>query len=331
MSSDWRRAIVVCAAWLTLQPWPVRAQQPEKNPTAQEKETARLLLDKGRANEAAGRIDDALASFRAAHEIMGVPTTGIYLSKALAKSGRLIESRDVALTCSRAARLPQERPERTSAREQCAKLVTELGPRIPTVSILVQPRDAPGLVVMVDKQALPLSVLGQPWAVDPGDHTITISAAGYVDQSRSLRVVERQAQRVDVQLVPGPSAAAPPVAQAPVLDESGLSTSWILAIVGLSAGGASLAAGAVTGSLSLTKTQSIQERCAGTSCPPSLRADADEAQTLATVSNVTLAVGGALAAGGVVAMALALSEDGEPAPRASVFLRPGFVGVGGSF
>src|SRR5262249_12998493 len=51
-------------------------------PTAAEKETARTLMDQGDEAFAAKDFPTALKHYKAAHAIMGIPNTGIWVAKA---------------------------------------------------------------------------------------------------------------------------------------------------------------------------------------------------------------------------------------------------------
>lgn len=313
-----------------------RAQPPPHTPTFQEKESARKLLDQGRAAEAKGDLTLAIERYRAADAIMSAATTGIYLAHALAKNGNLIEARDVALRTSREPKLPGERPERTLARNEGAKLLAELGPRVPSVTVDARPPGARGLTVTIDGKALPEAVIGQPWSVDPGAHTVTVAADDFVSQTVDLTVKEAESRAVAIDLVPVALPETPPVAPiapktspAPAPADDGVEPAWVLAITGLVVGGAGLTVGGITGGLSLSKTSTIEDACAGTKCPSSLAADGEDAQTLATVSNVAFAVGGALAAAGLVGVIVMSTSSDDADPAVSLSISPlGFECVG---
>ena len=327
-------ALLVVVLLGALVPERALAQEAEPNPSPQQKETARRLLDQGRAAEAKGDLTTAIPLYRGAHAIMGVPTTGIYLATALAKSGKLIEARDVALQSSRAPKLKNERPERARARDDSAKLVVELGPRIPSITVVVEPKDIAGLSVGIDGQTLPPSVHSLPWAVDPGDHIVKAAAAGQVEQTLTVRAPEGQKQIVTFRFVvaQGPPPVLPPAQAPPPVRPTrsrGPGPLVIAGAVGLSVGGALLVAGAVTGGLSLAQTNDLKASCDGTSCPASLQGDADGAQQLATASNATLAVGGALAAAGAITLGIGIARQDRRAPRMGLSVGLGRVVFGG--
>jgi hypothetical protein len=79
---------------------------------------------------------------------------------------------------------------------------------------------------------------------------------------------------------------------------------------GVAAAGAVV--GAVTGLMAMSKAQSVQSACSGLECPRSIDSDLSSGRTLADVSTVAFAVGGA----GLVTMVVGLVVGGgktEPA------------------
>src|SRR5438445_7585866 len=76
-------------------------------PTPPQKDLARSLMQKGRDARQAHDNKAALESFKAADDIMHVPTTGFEVARALADLGRLVEAHDVLL---RVMAIP-ERPD----------------------------------------------------------------------------------------------------------------------------------------------------------------------------------------------------------------------------
>lgn len=75
----------------------------------------------------------------------------------------------------------------------------------------------------------------------------------------------------------------------------------VTGIVMAGVGGAAAIAGLVTGKLSLTKTEELEEKCGGaTSCENSNKGLHDEAETLAKTTNVLLIAGAGLVVTGVV-------------------------------
>ena len=64
------------------------------DPTAADRETARTLMDQGNVLKDKGNLEEALKRFKAADEIMHVPTTAVPVAKLQVALGLLVEARD---------------------------------------------------------------------------------------------------------------------------------------------------------------------------------------------------------------------------------------------
>jgi hypothetical protein len=172
-------------------------------PTAADRERARTLLLDGRAKLDAGDARAAVKAFRAAHAIMGVPTTGLDLARGLVALGRLIEARNVALDVTRSPEAPSEPEAFTRARIAAAKLAEELAARIPALVIEVSGPRGGEAEVTVDGAAVPPEALGLLWKVDPGEHAVEAAAAGFRRERRTVRAQEGTTVSVKLTLSPG--------------------------------------------------------------------------------------------------------------------------------
>lgn len=164
-------------------------------------------------------------------------------------------------------------------------------------------------------------VEGAELPVDPGKHTIVVSAQGFVDVRRELELGAAQRETLTIELVPvpatGPTESSPtapavsPPAKAQAAD--GLSAIQVGGIVVAGVGGASLITSLALGIVALDKESKLEAfgcdaRGEALACDPS---SFDEAQqlssdgaTLATVSTVTTFVGAAAVGAGVLMLAL---------------------------
>jgi hypothetical protein len=275
------------------------ASQAAAQPSAQDRERARGLLDLGDAKFAAHDYEAALQAYQAADAIMGVPTTGIEVGRALEKLGRLVEARDAFIGVTRFPARHGEPKAFTAARQRSERLASELGPRIP--AIIVTTRGLPSelqLTLALDGEALEVALLGVPIKVDPGAHRLTGSAPGFVPVEREITLAEGESQQLALEFTPQPlpplaeTASEETPASAPQqVPQQAPRRTWLWLSVGVAAAG--LAAGGVTGIWSLLKTRSIKkDQCGGDNgCPASAKSDIDSATLLANVSNVALAVG----------------------------------------
>lgn len=126
----------------------------------------------------------------------------------------------------------------------------------------------------------------------PGHHVITARLAGYEDATWEVEAYagarEQHAFALKERVVPTVS----PREEKPSLTGP---------IVVLSAGAATLGAGALTGVIALGKTNDIADRCPNDVCPRSFDLDAERsrARTFVAVTDVLLVLGGATVLGGL--------------------------------
>jgi len=350
MASDIPRLVAVTGLMLgtLLVPAPASAQftdEPTEGPTAADKETARNLMDVGRAKYDEGDYQGALEDFRGADKIMGVTSTGLWMGKALNQLGRLVEARDKLLEVARIPPDPNESPVLKEAREEAAKLQLDLADRIPELKFTIEGLQEPARpTILVSGDEVPLTTIHLPRKVDPGTHEIVATAPGHFDLKLSVTVAERDHQNVTLLFRPNGEPITPPDREpgdGRDRADEGMSGLMITGIVAGSVGAAGLILGAVTGGLSLAKASSAKEGCNDQGiCPvdPAKESDRDTSVTLAHVSTTGFVIGGVGAAVAAVAFVMELTGDdaplegtGEQAVVVTPLIGPGFVGVQGSF
>jgi hypothetical protein len=309
-------------------------------PTAAQRETARRLMDEGKERTRAGEKERALEAYRKAHDLMKVPSTGIALAKAHLALGQLIEARDVALEVVRMPRDNGEPPVFEKARKEAKELDVSIKPRIPTVRIVV--KGGPATRVNVDGGEVAPLLLGEPVAMNPGKHAVSAKNADGVEKRADVELAERDAKQVELVLpVPNPAVvvAQPPptVVTQPVATGGGERTTGasVLVFGGFGLAVAGLAVGGITGALTLSKAGSVKVQCENDICDPKAKSDLDSAGTLATISTIGFAVGGAGLVLGVVGLLLPRTKAETALQsterRAAVWIGPGSMGVRGSF
>jgi hypothetical protein len=259
---------------------------------AQDRESARQLLDRGDAQLEQGDLEGALASYRAAHELMHVPTTGLEVARISAKLGKLVEARDVALEVIRMPAAAREAKPFKVARAAAEDLARELATQIPTLRLELTPEAAADQASLeIDERSVPPAALGLGYALNPGRHRVQIAATGYrpVAQDITLRPGETKTLRVKLVLAPKAKVQPPPppeASPAPPPERSSTWPQW----VGFSLGGAGLVAGTVAGILSLNRTRAAKEHCTGNLCTPEAEHDLNAAMTMANISNAGFGV-----------------------------------------
>ena len=287
-------------------------------PTAQEKETARALMDQGDESFEQKSYAAALKAYAGAHAIMRVPTTAIEVAKAHEALGNLVEARDALLEAIRFPKSSDEPAAYTGARAEAEKRASALGDRIPSIVVKldglpqgVEPR------VTVDRVALPAAAALLPIKVNPGRHKVLVSSDATYDASQDVDVAERQNVVVPIALKPRPISERP-VSSAP---GSSRSSSSPLRTAALISGGAGLVGLAVGGFFGLqAKSKQDDADCPGNVCKDEASASTlRSANDAATLSTIAFVAGGALVAGGITLWLVGSSSSPK---TASVRLSP---------
>jgi hypothetical protein len=322
-------AIAACLSMATV------ASSARAEPTAAERETARGLMDEGRALSDKGNLKEAMKRFKAADDIMHVPTTGLFLARTQAALGLLVEARDTIQAIRGTPALPREPAPFTEARAQADQLDASLNGRVPALTIVVTSSSGPaatsGATVAIDGIDLPPSVVGLPRSVDPGHHVVTAKAGGH-EATQEVDIREGEKKRVELVLAAGDAAASASGDQPASTTDSGAPVSHgpsVLTFVAIGVAGAGLGVGAVTGIMAVSKQSTLQGECANKNCGPSSYTDLDSARTLATVSDVGFAVAGVGAAVAVVSLVIGhrAVEPAPPAPESRLHVVP-WIGAG---
>jgi len=333
----WKIAALAAALFFA----PARAHA---EPSPGDRETARALLDEGDEKFAAKDYAAALKAYRAAYALVTVPTTGVEVAKAQAALGQLVEARDTALAVTRLPRTAQEPAPFTKARAQASDLAQSLLARIPSIEVSVVGARSDAARVTIDGEALPPAAATLPHKVDPGKHTVVVSAAGFADAAREVTIGEGANAKVTLTMTPStaPSERAPPTSagslrgttpSAPPNDARGGTPAW--AYAGFAVGGVGLAVGAVSGLMSLSKASSAKTHCTGDHCAPDAKDDISSSKTTATISNIAFGAGAAGIVVGVIGVATSGETSRKETRAAAVhvvpFIGAGEAGVRGSF
>lgn len=271
------RCLFLIAAGLGVAPSAAQAQ-PRPTPSAAERETARSLLDRGQDKQGRGDLDGAIQDYRAAHAIMGVPSTAAFLAEAQLLRGLLLDALDTASFVERMPIAPGEPQQFTEARMRARSGAEDALRRTPTLRLTVvgPPADADLRVaangIAIRKEAI------SSLRLDPGRYRIDVAVPGFAPQQISVDLPEGVAVPALVQLVADPNAPPlPPLgypAQPGDAPGGAGSSSAVWPIVGFSAvgvGAVLIGVGAVTGIMSASQTGDLEPQCQG-GCPPSSRA-----------------------------------------------------------
>jgi hypothetical protein len=288
-------------------------------PTAADRETARSLMQEGRDLREKGRLQDALKRFKAADDIMHVPTTGLELARTQAAMGLLLEARDTIANIRKTPASSTDPEPFKDARAKAEELDTSLESKIPALTIVVQgAADGETPTVVVDGSQLPAAVTGLPRRVNAGHHTIVARTA---TEQGEQTVDVKEGERKDVQITLSPvaktealSASESAGAAQPEHPTEAGTTSHSptpLTFAGIGVAGAGLIAGTVTGLMSLSKTSALKTECPMNQCTTAHNgySDRNTAFTLATVSDIGFVAAGVGAAAAVATLIIGHEES----------------------
>jgi len=309
-------------------------------PTSADRETARNLMQDGRDLRDRGDLADALTRFRAADDIMHVPTTGLEVARVEAALGMLVVARDTIATIRKNPAKPTDPEPFNEARRKADDLDVSLEGRVPGLTIFVDTVEHDLPTVSIDGVLVPAGTIGLPRSVDPGHHVIAAkTASAEVKQEIDVGEWERREVRLSLP-IPGPSPQValepePPPEAAPRRSHS--PSAFTYGAIGVAAAG--LVAGVVSGLMSWSDTSSLQGECPRRVCPPGRPStDFDTANLLANISTVSLIVAGVGAGAATVSFIAGSSRRVTPASRAPMlgarvtpWIGPGVAGVRGAF
>lgn len=206
-------------------------------------------------------------------------------------TGKLIEAKEKLVRCSADACPPV-------VRKDCARWVTEVSERLPTVVIAARGMgrqkeavDLPRAEIVIDGSARALDRQGVEVPIDPGAHTLRASFKGYETKTENVVVNEREkGRRLVITLTAEEDATADRRSSRPV-DQRSVRVaphpvpvaSWVLGGVGV----VGIGGFAALWTVGMSEVSSLRESCA----PYCSDAAIDDARTPLNVARVSLGVG----------------------------------------
>jgi hypothetical protein len=294
------------------------------------------LFSESKFIEAIGYLERAEAKFHA-------PTHLLYMARARAKLGENVQAHKLYVDVL-AEQVPNYAPDAFHKAQEAARgEIGSLNSKVARLKVAVVGNAAPGARVTLDGNVVPSERLAFAIAVTPGEHSVEASAGGLAPVTQTVNAAVGSEQPVELALNRAavvPSAGQPAGPDAPVGDggDTGSSSgggSVVPAVIAFGLGGAALAAGAITGAMTLSKASDIKGNCTGDVCPLDQESDADSAKTLGNISTVMFVVGGVAVGAGVVLLLTVGGDDSAqakaPAPQLGAKIGLGSVSLVGSF
>lgn len=289
-----RRAAATCALTLTL------ALSPRADAATADEVRAEALFRDGMQKFDSGQVPAACAAFTESLRLD--PKLGTLLNLALCheKQGKIATAWLEYNTGAAWATQNGQKDRREFANGHALLLEGQM-PRV----LLQLPPARELSSVELDGEPLPEPRWYLPLYLDPGEHSIAVSAPG--KQRRAVKVLVPR--EPSAQLIPIPTlvdatsdgaTAAKPKPAGPAQPPQAGSGQRTAGLVAGGVGVAGLVAGVVFGVLTVQKRDEMIAHCAGSSCDAQGVAAHDDAKMLGLVSTVAFAVGAAAVAAGAV-------------------------------
>lgn len=294
------------------------AQEPAADSSAEALKHAREQFGQALALQTAGDWAGALTLLKEVAAVKSTPQVRFNMALCEERLGKLVAALgdyELAAADARAEKADQ-------VAEEVEGRLEALRQRIPKITVK-RGSGADAASVALDGVSLGDQVVGTAMPTDPGPHTVEAKAPGMKPFRQAIRVAEQQSETVELVLEAEP--APPPVAGGPGggVRDRGSKGARIAGFVIGGVGIASLGASGVFYGLRANKISHLDKLCPSRQCPSKdQQSDIDAGKLDTTIANVTLAVGIAAVAGGVV-LVLTSGPPSEP----SVALAPALGGA----
>ncbi len=283
--------------------------------TDEQKEAAQKAFSDAIEHAKAGKHEEALAGFRASHDIVASPNSRLMIARELAELKRFGEAYREALIAERLAREaaavdPKYNDAVTGAAEDLADFRAKVGfVRIDTTGI----SDSE---IVVGGRTVTREELAEPVAVDPGEVEI-VARSPRGQESRKVSVVAGAEEKVTFVAEKQPEPEKPKVEPKSMhpfdLGDGELITAGVLGGVGV----IGMALFGTLGGLHLAKFSDLEDQCSQNRCDPALEEEADSGRSLQTGANVSLVIGlvGLTAGAAFLIPALVIDERSNTSVR----------------
>ena len=315
--------------------------------SAAETAAARALAVDGLKLAQANNCAEAVPKLERAEKLYHSAVVASRLGECYVSVGRLVEGTEILRKVLREPQAGEPSPALTKALERAQRVLDSAKPRIAALTVKVAP--VPNMSVKIDGAMVPSALVDTEVPTDPGEHSVDVSAPGFLKQGARISVGEGEKKTVTLTLTRDPNA--PVVALAPAADvakpapeahdvaaqdrspvagpSAPVATQGppnrTAAYVSLGVGAVGVVAGGVLGAMTMKQHKDLQGQCPGDVCPPDKQDALSSAKLLGNISTVAFGVG---AAGLVLGTVLFFSAGpGENADHAARPPKARFVGL----
>jgi hypothetical protein len=275
-----------------------------------------------------GDHEQARAHFSAADAAFPSPNVKLMLGRALLRLGQPVAAHQVLTAAVREAHAEGSGQRYEQAADAASEELQQLAPHLATINVRVE--DPSGdATLRVAQREIPREAWRDPIVSEPGSIEVALAGAS---GRRDVKLLELSAGAaatlvMRVPEAPPPTAAlatAPAPAKLPaapaqaVSNESRGQTARSMGYVAAGVGVAGIVAFGVLGSLSNAQFDKLESACpTRMNCDAALQDHATQGRTYQALANVSLGVGIAALAAGVVLWVIGLPDEQRPASSAS--------------
>lgn len=316
-----------------------------EDPSATETAAARALAVEGLKLAQANNCAEALPKLERAEKLYHSSVVASRLGECYVNVGRLVEGTEILRKVLREPQPADATPALTKALDRAQRTLDAATPRIAALTIKIAAVQE--MRVKLDGNVVPTALLDGEVPADPGEHSIEVTAPGFLKSGTRVSVSEGEKKSVtltlardpNAPLAPAPAAtdpisgagpatansrtAPPPVDSAP-RPAPAPAPNRTAAYVSLGLGVAGVATGGVLGYLTLTQKSTLDEQCPGSVCSPTQQEDLDSARRMGTLSTIAFGVGGV---GLVLGTVLFFTATPSNVDHARATPKPHFVGL----
>ena len=313
------------------------ARADEPAPSAENVAAAKTLFDEAQKAMDAKRYPEACAKFLASEQKFPKVGTLLNLADCYEKNGQTA-SAWITYNDSIALGRKQGRPE---YEEFARKKAQDLEAKIVRLTLVVPPEvRVEGLAITRDGTAVSPGEWGSGLPVDPGAHTIIVTAPKKQRWQSEVKVEADKSLSVTVPALEDapqswPSTQQPEVVEKVVVQQSPFTPLRITGIATGALGVGAVVTGGILGLVAKSTYDGALKKCNGNpnACPADAVSDGRTAHTMADVATALFVVGGVALAAGVTLFLIGAPSD-APAPqqaRVRPVISPFGAGLEGTF
>jgi len=297
-------------------------------PSREQRQQAHRMYQQAKKHRRAGDHDDAAEAFQRADDLNPAPSYKLGHAQMLIELGHLIKATAALEACVETA--PRQRAEKR-ARNECAALIDDLLPRIPTLDVEIASPTDRTVSVTVDGEDVALD--DGPLSLDPGSYEIEASAEGHHDWREEVEITEGEELSIGIAMRPAPVAVSPEDERS----AGGISPVPAYLFWGLGTAGVGVGIGFGIAAIDATHVVRSDYGCEGDTCPPRAAEDINTAQTDGNVATAGFVIGASCLATGTILYIVSGEDDGEDdegdvaGVRVEPIVAPTYFGLQGSF